>query len=181
MMHSLSAVLLLTSTLGLGAAPEPESALFCPLAVEPSPGLAQSAEALQKRFLSVARDKSGYALLLRKEVEDVLVASKLTDFAVSDASLSKLAVEGKVQNAGFVSLRLTDRNELLLEGRVVGADGKRLKASVLVVPRARRPCSTCWPPPPSASSSSSTRRLPWPSSSPRPSSAPKRRPKSRWW
>ena len=134
-----SMVVLVTSTLALGTTPEPESALFCPLAVEPNPGLTESTEALQKRFLSVARDSSGYALLLRKEVEDVVLTSKLTDFAQSDASLSKLAVLGKVQNAGLVSLKLTDRNELMLQGRVVRADGKLIKASVLAVPRGSEP------------------------------------------
>jgi hypothetical protein len=139
MMRSLSMVFLLAARLALAATPEPESALFCPLAVEPNAGLTEPIEALQKRFLSVARERSGYALLLRKEVEDVVLASKLTDFAHSDGSLSKLAEQGKVQNAGFVSLKLTDRNELMLEGRVVRADGKLLKASVLAVPRGTEP------------------------------------------
>lgn len=133
--------LLFLSVFGAVAAPaaEPESGLFCPLAIEPNAGLTESAEVLQKRFLSVARERSGYALLLRKEVGDALKAARVTDYGQSDASLSKVAVEGKVQVAGFVSLKLTDRNELLLEGRVVRADGKLLKAAVLALPRGEGP------------------------------------------
>lgn len=127
----------------LGAAPglaaELESGLFCPLAVEPHAALTESTEAMQKRFLSVARERSGYALLLRREVEEAVAAAKVADYAHSDASLAQLAVKAKVKNAGFVSLKLTDRNELLLEGRVVRNDGQRLKASVLSVPRGSEP------------------------------------------
>lgn len=137
MMCRLFAVAVLISSAAFAG--EPESALFCPLAVEPNPGLTETSEALQKRFLSVARERSGYTLLLRKEVEDVVAAAKVSDFAQSDASLSRLAVQGKVQNAGFVSLKLTDRKELMLEGRVVRADGKLLKASMLAVPRGTEP------------------------------------------
>lgn len=137
MMCRLFAVSVLVSSAAFAG--EPESALFCPLAVEPNPGLTETSEALQKRFLSVARERSGYTLLLRKEVEDVVAAAKVTDFAQSDAALSKLALQGKVQNAGFVSLKLTDRKELMLEGRVVRADGKLLKASMLAVPRGTEP------------------------------------------
>lgn len=137
MMCRLFAVSVLVSSAAFADAPE--SALFCPLAVEPNPGLTETTEALQTRFLSVARERSGYTLLLRKEVEDVLAAAKVKDFAQADAALSKLAVQGKVQNAGFVSLKLTDRKELMLEGRVVRADGKLLKASMLAVPRGSEP------------------------------------------
>lgn len=137
MMRSLLCWCLLCATPGLAA--EQESGLFCPLAVEPNAGLTESAEAMQKRFLSVARERSGYALLLRKEVEEAIAAAKVTDYAHSDASLAKVAVQAKVKNAGFVSLKLTDRNELLLEGRVVRDDGKLLKASVLAVPRGTEP------------------------------------------
>ena len=136
--------LLASLTLVLGSAvafaeAQPESGLFCPLAVEPSAGLTETPEALQKRFLSIAREKSGYALLLRREVEDAVNAAKVTDAALSDASLSKIALQGKVRNAGYVSLKLTDRNELMLQGRVVRDDGKLLKASVLSVPRGTQP------------------------------------------
>jgi hypothetical protein len=120
-------------------AAEPETGLICPLSVEPNAALTESLEAMQKRFLSVARERSGYALLLRKEVEEVIASAKVTDFARSDASLAKLAAQAKVQNAGFASLKLTDRNELLLEGRVVRGDGKLLKAAVLAVPRGTGP------------------------------------------
>lgn len=137
MMRVLPWFLLLLAGVAFGA--EPESGLFCPLAVEPSAGLTESREALQKRFLSVARERSGYALLLRKEVEDAVKAAHVTDYAESDASLSKVAVQGRVQNAGFVSLELTDRGELRLQGRVVRADGKLLKASMLAVPRGTEP------------------------------------------
>lgn len=129
--------LLLAATGALGA--EPESGLFCPLAVKPNPGLTEPVEALQKRFLSVAREHSGYSLLLRKEVEGALNAAGVTDYAQSDASLAKLALQAKVKNAGFVSLELTDRNELMLQGRVVRDDGKLLKAAVLAVPRGTEP------------------------------------------
>ena len=46
-------------------AAEKETGLFCPLRVEPNAALTESLEAMQKRFLSVARERSGYALLLR--------------------------------------------------------------------------------------------------------------------
>ncbi|MDP1823278.1 MAG: hypothetical protein Q8L48_08555 [Archangium sp.] len=136
-MWRLFAVSLLGSSAAFAA--EPESGLFCPLAVEPNAGLTETTDALQKRFLSVARERSGYALLLRKEAEEAVAGAKVADHAQSDASLSKVAVQGKVQNAGFVSLRLTDRNELMLQGRVVRADGKLLKASMLAVPRGTEP------------------------------------------
>ena len=129
--------LVLLARVALGA--EPETGLFCPLSVEPNPALTEPLEALQKRFLSVARERSGYELLLRKEVEDAVKTAGVTHFAQSDTALAKLATEGKVLNAGYVSLKLTERNELLLEGRVVRADGKRVKATTLVVPRATGP------------------------------------------
>jgi hypothetical protein len=132
-----SLAVLIGSTLALGE--EPESGLFCPLAVEPNAGLTDSPEALQKRFLSVAREKSGYALLLRKEAEEALSAANVTDYAMSDVSLSKVATQGKVKNAGFVSLKLTDRNELMLQGRVVRSDGKLVKSSLISVPRGTQP------------------------------------------
>jgi hypothetical protein len=123
---------LLLASVALGE--EPETGLFCPLAIEPNVGLTESPEALQKRFLSVAREKSGYALLLRREAEDAMRGAKVTDFGQSDASLAKIAAEAKVQIAGFVSLRLTERGELMLRGRVVRADGKLIKASMLSTP-----------------------------------------------
>jgi hypothetical protein len=120
-------------------ATELETGLFCRLSVEPNPAFTESLEAMQKRFLSVARERSGYQVLLRQEVEDAIAAAKVTDYASSDASLAKIAVRAKVKNAGFVSLKLTDRNELLLEGRVVRDDGKLLKSSVLAQPRGTGP------------------------------------------
>lgn len=139
-MRCLRCLLWLSVLLVLPArAAEQESGLFCPLAVEAHPQLTEPPEALQKRFLSVAREHSGYALLLRKEVEEAVKAAKVTDYAQSDASLSRVARQAKVQNAGYVSLKLTERNELLLEGRVVRADGKLLKAAALAVPRGTQP------------------------------------------
>ena len=139
-MPSLRALVLLSLVCAVpGLAAERETGLFCPLSVEPNGALTESLEAMQKRFLSVARERSGYALLLRKEVEEAITAAKVTDFAHSDAALAKIAVEAKVKNAGFASLKLTDRNELLLEGRLVRDDGKLLKASVLAVPRGTGP------------------------------------------
>lgn len=121
------------------SAAEPESGLFCPLMVEPHPGFTESLDAMQKRFLSVARDRSGYELLLRKEVEDALKATPASDYAQSNASLAKLATNAKVQVAGFVTLSLSESGELMLEGRVVRSDGKLLKAAMVAVPRGKDP------------------------------------------
>lgn len=128
---------LLFASVALGA--EPESGLFAPLAVEPNAGLTESLEAMQKRFLSVAREKSGYALLLRKEVEEALKVAKVNDYGQSDASLARVATQAKVAHAGFVSLKLTDRHELMLQGRVVRADGKLLKSAVFSMPLGTEP------------------------------------------
>lgn len=133
------AVLLLVVVAAHAALGAEETGLFCPLAIEPNPALTESPEALQKRFLSVAREKSGYALLLRKEAEDAVVAAKVVDHASSDASLGKVAAAGKVEHAGYVSLKLTERNELMLQGRVVRADGKLIKASMLSTPVGKEP------------------------------------------
>ncbi len=128
---------LLFASVALGA--EPESGLFAPLAVEPNAGLTESLEAMQKRFLSVAREKSGYALLLRKEVEEALKTARVNDYGQSDTSLAKVATVAKVAHAGFVSLKLTDRNELMLQGRVVRADGKLLKSALFSMPLGKEP------------------------------------------
>lgn len=127
---------LVVASVALGAE---ETGLFCPLAIEPNPALTESPEALQKRFASVAREKSGYALLLRKEAEDAVKAAKVTDYASSDLSLGKIAATAKVENAGYVSLRLTEKNQLMLQGRVVRADGKLIKASMLSTPVGDKP------------------------------------------
>ena len=128
---------LLFASVALGA--EPESGLFAPLAVEPNAGLTESLEAMQKRFLSVAREKSGYALPLRKEVEEALKVARVNDYGQSDTSLAKVASVAKVGHAGFVSLKLTDRNELMLQGRVVRADGKLIKSAVFSMPLGKEP------------------------------------------
>lgn len=134
--RALPCLLLLASAALAG---EPETGLFCPLAVEPNPGLTEPIEAMQKRFLSVARERSGYALLLRREVEDAIKSGGAANYPDSDVALARLAAQGKVLNAGYVSLKLTERNELLLQGRVVRADGKLVKASMLAMARGKEP------------------------------------------
>ncbi len=120
-------------------AAEPESGLFCPLAVDPNPAFTESLDAMQKRFLSVARERSGYELLLLKEVEYALKATPASDYAQSNASLAKLAIKADVKVAGFVTLSISDARELVLDGRVVRSDGKLLKAATVAVPRGQEP------------------------------------------
>lgn len=107
-----------------------------PLAVAPSPALTEPVEALQKRFLAVAREKSGYVLSLRREVEDALGQVGPKDFARSDDALGRLATAAKVQNGLHVTLQLTAKGELALSGRVVKANGERLRTASVTVPRA---------------------------------------------
>ena len=118
-------------------AAEPESGLFFPLAVEPNPSLTESLDAIQKRFLSVARNRSGYELLLLKEVEYALKDTPASDYAQSNASLAKLARKANVAVAGYVALRVAEGGELILDGRLVQADGKLLKAAMVAVPRGK--------------------------------------------
>jgi hypothetical protein len=138
-MNLVSRAVLLSLVVASAALGAEETGLFCPLAIEANPALTESPDALQKRFLSVAREKSGYALLLRKEAEDAVKDAKVVDYASSDVSLGKIAATAKVENAGYVSLRLTERNELMLQGRVVRADGKLIKASMLSTPVGKQP------------------------------------------
>ncbi|MFT3713111.1 MAG: hypothetical protein QM817_36110 [Archangium sp.] len=111
-----------------------ESAAFVNLAVDPSPGLNEPVEALQKKFFAVAREKSGYTLALRAEVEDALKKSKVTEFA-ADAELAKVAKAANAKNAGYFTLRVTEMDTLLLQGRVVNDEGKLLKSALISVPR----------------------------------------------
>lgn len=129
---------LLSLVVSSAALAAPETGLFCPLGV-PSTGLAGTTpEALQKRFASVALDKSGYALSLRKEVEGAIAAAKVSDCATSNDALAKVAVAAKVQHAGYVSLSL-EGGAVLLQGRIVGVDGKLEKAASISVPRGSEP------------------------------------------
>jgi hypothetical protein len=74
----------------LSMAATPESAAFCTLTLEPHPALTDAPEALQKKFLAVAREKSGYNLALRSEVDAALAKANATDLS-SDAQLAKVA------------------------------------------------------------------------------------------
>lgn len=123
------------SSLALAA---PESAAFCPLVVEPSPTVTESADTLQKAFLSVAKDKSGYALIGRPEVDAAMTTAKVKELSSNDA-LSRVATAAKTKNAGAFAMRVTDRGDLMFEGRVVSADGKLLKSALLSVPRNGEP------------------------------------------
>ncbi len=129
---------LVSLVLATAAWAAPESGLFCPLGV-PSTGLVGTTpEALQKRFASVALDKSGYALSLRKEVEGAIATAKVSDYATSNDALAKVAVAAKVQHAGYVALSL-EGGAVSLQGRIVGADGKLEKAANISVPRGTEP------------------------------------------
>lgn len=116
------------------AAPATESAAFCPLTIEPSPAITEAPEALQKKFLAVAREKAGYNLALRSEVDVAISKANAKDLS-SDAVLAKVAVLASAKNAGAFALRVTQSGDLLLEGRVVSAEGKLLKSSMVSVPR----------------------------------------------
>jgi hypothetical protein len=131
-MRLLLPVVVLCAAHGLAATPE--TAAFCGLQVEPSPALTEPVEALQKKFSAVAREKSGYTLALRAEVDEAVKTARITDFA-ADEQLARVAVNARAKNAGAFSLRLTDRGDLLLQGRVVSAEGKLLKSALVSVPR----------------------------------------------
>jgi hypothetical protein len=111
-----------------------ETAAFVNLVVEPSPTLNEPVEALQKKFFAVAREKSGYTLTLRPEVEEALKKAKVTDFN-SDAELARVAKTLGAKNAGHFTLRVTEMDQLLLQGRVVSDDGKLLKSALVSVAR----------------------------------------------
>jgi hypothetical protein len=119
------------------AAPS-ESAAFCPLTIEPNPSLTDAPEALQKKFLAVAREKSGYNLALRSEVDAALAKANAKDLS-SDAQLAKVATLASAKNAGAFAFRITQSGDLLLEGRVVSAEGKLLKSAMVSVPRNGEP------------------------------------------
>ncbi len=122
----------------LSMAATPESAAFCPLTLEPHLALTDAPEALQKKFLAVARKKSGYNLALRSEVDAALAQANATDLS-SDAQLAKVATLASAKNAGAFALRITQSGDLLLEGRVVSAEGKLLKSATVSVPRNGEP------------------------------------------
>jgi hypothetical protein len=122
----------------LSMAATPESAAFCPLTLEPHPALTDAPEALQKKFLAVAREKSGYNLAIRSEVDAALAKANATDLS-SDAQLAKVATLASAKNAGAFALRITQSGDLLLEGRVVSAEGRLLKSAMVSVPRNGEP------------------------------------------
>jgi len=119
----------------LSAVAAEESAAFCPLAVEPGPQLnAADATELQKKFLAVAKERAGYSLALRGEVDAAMQKAKVVDLT-RDAELAKVATGTATKNAGAFSLKLTESGDLLLTGRIVSAEGKLLKSSMVSVPR----------------------------------------------
>lgn len=126
---------LLSMLLALTARAAEETAVLHPLEVAQGPALTEPKEALQKRFLAVAREKSGVVLSLRKEVEAALEQVGARDFARSDDALAKLAVAAKTQHALYVSFRVTPKGELELSGRMVKASGEREHAASVTVPR----------------------------------------------
>ena len=127
-------VLVVCASVAMGApAPAAESAAFCPLAVEANPLLNETPDALQKKFTAVARDRSGYTLALKSEVEAAMSKGQVTDLS-SDAQLAKVAQNAAARNAGAFTLQLTERNEIMIQGRIVSSEGKLLKSAIVSVP-----------------------------------------------
>lgn len=131
-----SALLLtvLVSTLAWAA---PPSGVLCPLEVQPHPKLKPLTEQLQKRFFSAARDTSGMNLALRLEAETAIGASGLHDFKTNDASLARLAQLAKVLYAGYATLLLSPKNELVLTARIVRDDGEVVATAQALAPRGK--------------------------------------------
>ncbi len=126
---------LLSTTAAVAA---PATGLFCPLEVQANPKL-KPVEALQRRFFSAARDNSGLSLALRLETETAIGASGLSDFKTSDASLARVAQLAKVLYAGYASLLLSPKNELVLTARVVRDDGEVVATAQVTAPRGKEP------------------------------------------
>lgn len=130
---------LLTVLLGTMAFAAPPTGVLCPLEVQPHPKLKPLTEQLQKRFFSSARDSSGLNLALRLEAETAIGASGLHDFKTNDASLARLAQLAKVLYAGYATLVLTPKNELVLTARMVRDDGEVVSTAQAIAPRGKGP------------------------------------------
>lgn len=126
--------LLLSALVASSASFAAETAAFVNLVVEPNPGLTEPVDALQKKFFAVAREKSGYTLALRPEADDAVKKARITDFT-QDQQLARVATNAGMKNAGYFTLQLALNDALLLQGRVVGEDGKLLKSALVSVPR----------------------------------------------
>lgn len=129
--------LLLTVLVSTLAGAAPPSGVLCPLEVQPHPRLKPLTEQLQKRFFSAARDSSGMNLALRLEAETAIGASGLHDFKTNDASLARLAQLAKVLYAGYATLLLSPKNELVLTARVVRDDGEVVATAQALAPRGK--------------------------------------------
>lgn len=130
---------LLTVLVGTMAGAAPPTGVLCPLEVQPHPKLKPLTEQLQKRFFSAARDSSGMNLALRLEAETAIGASGLHDFKTNDASLARLAQLAKVLYAGYATLVLTPKNELVLTARMVRDDGEVVSTAQALAPRGKAP------------------------------------------
>lgn len=100
-----------------------------PLDLDPNPSLTRFEAQLRQEFVRMLDERSNTTLASRKETEASIKDSKRQDFRESDEGLAKLAASAKSLYALYVVLELTPQNKLVLSGRVVREDGKRMKAA----------------------------------------------------